>query len=575
MDEFPAEKVQESLSTPSPHVNTTTALDVFSEKSASKAGSASEKEDKVPVTAGQSGPEHNMTPKEIQLVFIALSIAAFLGSLDQTIIATAMPTIASQYNALPQQSWISLAYLLTSTVFQPIFGRGTDLYGSRLMLFLAIFIFDIGSLFCAVATDFIWFCCGRAIAGIGAAGLLVVVMVIVSQMVPLRDRGRYVGVMYARTAIATVLGPVLGGIFTRFNWSWCFWINLILSGPAVSVLLVFLKKIPNKKRPNVSFKDVDFGGIIVITIAVVCLCISLSWGGTEYPWNSAVVIALLVVGGVCIPIYVVYEIYVPRFPVVPLGMFRIRNVTASTGNYFFSTMSMYGLSTYVPTYYQLVRGDSQLISGLELLPYIGTIVISSTLVGYLMSWTGRARPFLWAGGLLHLIANGLLIKLDGTLPRAVEYVFLALAGAGVGFIAQTNTVSAQSRVTRDLLASVTTMTMWSKSLGGIVGIAMQGTIIQNVFLRNLLADPDASQYIGQLKAVSNIKALPLQIQHLASTSYGKAFGTMMIATTPLVAVGYLFSLTAQEADLGPRKRAAKEEETSTNGNDTESRNSRG
>ncbi|RDX54495.1 MFS general substrate transporter [Lentinus brumalis] len=464
-----------------------------------------------------------------------------------------MPTIASQYNELPQQSWISLAYLLTSTVFQPIFGRGTDLYGSRIMLFLSIIIFDIGSLFCAVATDFIWFCIGRAIAG----AFIVVCMIIISQMVPLRDRGKYVGAMYARTAIATVLGPVLGGIFTKFNWRWCFWINLILSAPAIGVLLIFVKKIPNRKRPGVTFKDVDFGGIILIAVCIVALCIALTWGGTTYAWSSPVIISLLVVGGVLLPVYVMYELYIPRFPVVPLEMFRIRNVTASTGNYFFSSVSMYGLSAYIPSYYQLARGDNQLVSGLEILPYVGTIVIFSTLVGYLMSWTGRTRPFLWAGGLVNLIANGLLIMLNGTLPRAVEYVFLALSGAGVGFIAQTNTVSAQSKVSRELLASVTTMTMWSKSLGGIVGIAMQGSIIQNVYLKNMQSNPAAVPYLPQLKALSGLHSLPGPIQALAAQSYGKGFSTMMIATVPFVAVGFLFSLTAEEASLG-RKTGKKE-----------------
>ena len=174
-------------------------------------------------------------------------------------------------------------------------------------------------------------------------------------MVPLRDRGKYVGVMYARTAIATVLGPVsvpytsaivpersfsdqvLGGIFTRFNWRWCFWINLILSAPAIGVLLVLVKKIPNRKRPGVSFKDVDFGGIALIAACVVALCLALTWGGTTYAWNNPIIISLLVVGFVLIPVCILYEIYIPRFAVIPMEMFRIRNVRASTGNYFFTS----------------------------------------------------------------------------------------------------------------------------------------------------------------------------------------------------------------------------------------------
>ena len=197
-----------------------------------------------------------------------------------------------------------------------------------------------------------------------------------------------------------------------------------------------------------------------------------------------------------------------------------------------------------------------------------------------MSWTGRTRPWMWAGGVVNTLANGLMIMFNGTLPRAVEYVFLAMSGAGVGFIAQTNTVSAQSKVERELLASVTTMTMWSKSLGGIVGIAMQGSIINNVFQKTMASNPAAApvrrlrsydkgareltvsdfQYMDQLKALSGLHSLPAPIAADASRAYGKAFSTMMIATTPFVAVGLLFSLTAEPADLGRKAGKKKPQE---------------
>ncbi|KAH9950768.1 MFS general substrate transporter [Amylocystis lapponica] len=499
-----------------------------------------------------------LTSMQIQMVILALSVAAFLGSLDQTIMATAMATIAGDFGKLHEQSWISLSYLLTSTVFQPFFGRATDLYGSRIMLFIAIAVFDIGSLLCAVATNFIWFCCGRAIAGIGAAGLLVIVMVIVSQMVPLRERGKYVGVMYARTAIATVLGPLLGGVFSRFNWRWCFYINLILSVPAVGVLFLHLKKIPNNKKADVSLRDIDFGGILLLTTFVLSLALALSWGGTAYPWNSAVIIALLSAGCAFVPIFVVYEIRIPRFPVVPMQMFKVRNVAASTGCYFFISMSMYGVPTYIPSYYQLVRGDTQLISGLEVLPYVLALIVSTTLVGHLMARSGRTRPWLWLGNAVNVLGNGLLVLLDGARPRAAEYAALAVAGAGTGFIAQTNTVSAQSRVPRRLLASVTTMTQWSKSLGGIVGIAVEGAIVENRFLKALEATPAAAPYVDRLFAGYRLDELPEGVRADASAAYGHGFSTMMIATTCLCAVGMLFSFSAQEADLGREKAQDKE-----------------
>jgi len=291
---------------------------------------------------------------------------------------------------------------------------------------------------------------------------------------------------------------------------------------------------------------------------VLCLALALSWGGTTYPWKSPVIIALLVVGVVFIPIFAVWELYVPRFPVLPMQMFKVRNVTAATGCYFFSSMSMYGLSTYIPSYYQLVRGDSQLISGLEVLPYVGTLIIFTTLVGILMSRTGRTRPWLWMGNIVNVLGNGLLIMLNGKRPRAVEYVALAITGAGVGFIAQTNTVSAQSKVSRNLLASVTTMTMWSKSLGGIVGIAIEGSIVENTFLSKLQANPAAAPYADQLLAGYDLGSVPAAVRADASTAYGDGFSSMMIATTCLTAVGMLFSFLSEEADLGRKKKEDKE-----------------
>ncbi|PCH41864.1 MFS general substrate transporter [Wolfiporia cocos MD-104 SS10] len=418
----------------------------------------------------------------------SLAVGGFLAALDQTIVSTSMPTIASEFNSLDEQSWIATAYLLTSTVFQPFFGRACDFFGCKLMLFIAIGIFEFGSLMTATAQDFIWLCCARAVAGIGGAGLMVVIMVMISQMVPLRERGRYMGAMYARLALANVLGPVR--VFTsKASWRWCFYINLPIGGIAVAFILLLIHKLPDRKRAHVSLADIDFGGVVLLSLSVVAILLALSWGGTVYPWSSRQVIALLAVGGALVPVFVLYERHVPKEPVIPLGMFRHRNVVTSTVNYFFTNMAVYGLAIYVPTYFQLVKHDSQIVSGLELLPFILPLSAASVLVGFLVVRTGWVRPFLWAGGAVNLLGVGLCILINATTPRGAEYVALLIAGAGMGFVYQTNTLSAQSQVARGELASVTTMTMWSKSLGGIVGIAAQGSILQNVMRSRVLANP--------------------------------------------------------------------------------------
>jgi len=357
------------------------------------------------------------------------------------------------------------------------------------------------------------------------------------------------GILYARYAIATVFGPILGGVFTKWNWRWCFYINLIIAVPALGVLVALARKLPKARKANVTLREIDYVGTILLSVSTVCLCLAFNWGGIAYAWDSVIVIALISVGGGLVPVFVCWEIWGPSFPIVPMKMFKYGNVTASTANYFFTSVSNYGMILYLPSYYRLVRRDDQLISGLELLPYMIPMLLATTAVGFLISKTGRIRTWLWAGGVVNLLATGLLIMLNGTLPRGVEYFFILLAGVGMGFVFQSNTLSAQSEVSKDLLASVTTMTMWSKSLGGIVGIAMQGSILTNVFKQGILASSAAAPYVNRMLAVDNIASLPADVQSIASSSYGSAFHTMMIATTAFCAPGLLFSLTAKKHKL--------------------------
>ncbi|KZT00344.1 MFS general substrate transporter [Laetiporus sulphureus 93-53] len=502
---------------------------------------------------------HSMKPWETHLAFLSLAAGGFLAALDQTIVSTSMPTIASEFNKLNEQSWIATSYLLTSTVFQPFFGRASDLWGCKAMLITAIVLFEFGSLMTATAQNFIWLCCARAVAGIGGAGLMVVIMIMISQMVPLRERGRYMGVMYARLALANVLGPVLGGIFTHdVTWRWCFYINLPIGGLAVVIILSLLHKIPDRKKEHVTLADIDFGGIAILSASVVSLLLALSWGGVVYPWSSKQVIALLVVGGGLIPVFIVYENMVPHYPVIPLSMFRHRNVVIATVNYFFTNMSVYGLALYIPTYFQLVKRDTQLISGLELLPYILPLSFSSALVGILVSKTGWVRPWLWAGGMVNLLGNGLCILINGRTARGAEFAFLIIAGLGMGFVYQTNTLAAQSQVRRDELASLTTMTMWSKSLGGIVGISVQDSIIQNILKKRVMANPLSAPYVGAIASVSTIEETPAAVQAIIRGAYGVAFSDMMIATTALVAVGFVVSLFTAKVPLGKKVKPEKE-----------------
>ncbi|KZT62501.1 MFS general substrate transporter [Calocera cornea HHB12733] len=529
-------EVSQAGPTPSPGASETAAVDNANEQSATD--------------TEQGGYEvPTMTKLELQLTFISLSVVGFLANLDTSVVATAMPTIASEFNYLSQQGWIILSYLLTLTVFQPLMGRACDLFGSRSVLFVSIFVFEFGSLLCALAKNFVWLCCARAIAGIGGAGIMIGVMVIVSQIVPLRERGNYMGIMYARIIIATVLGPLIGGLFVSFDWRWCFWINLVIAVPGLAILVLFAKKLPHIKKADVSWRDIDFGGIAILAVFVVSMCLAFNWGGVAFPWNSKIVIVLLVVGFALVPAFITWEIKVPSYPVIPMKMFRFRNVTTSTVNNFFTASVLQGVFIYLPSYYQIVRHDKQIISGLEVLPYIMPFFLTSIASGLIISKTGSVRGLLWLGGFFNIVGSGLLIMLNGRHPRAVEYILLILTGVAGGPIVQASLISAQSQVTKDLLATVTTMTMWSRSLGGIIGVAMQGSIINNIFKRGILENATAAPYVAQLLAVENVSTLPLDVQATAAQSYGAAFQMMMVATTVFCLPGFMFSLVAKKEKL--------------------------
>ncbi|KZT62498.1 MFS general substrate transporter [Calocera cornea HHB12733] len=412
-----------------------------------------------------------MTKMELQLMFIA------------SIIGTAMPTIASQFDSLSQQQWISLAYLLTSTVFQPLFGRATDLWGSRSVFFVTIFFSEFG--------NFIWLCCARAIAGAGAGGLAVVIMVVISQMVSLRECPKYMGIVYVRLVVSTVFGP-----------------------------------------PNITWWDIDFGGVALLACFTVSLALAFNWGGVVHAWNSPLIIVLLVVRFVLAFGFVLWEVKVAPFPLIPMNRFMYRDVTAGVANNFFSSVSLQGILLYIPSYYQIVRKDSQIISGLDILPYVVPLLATSTIIGRVITKTGRVREYLWLGELIDLVGTGLLTLVDGRYPRAVEYVLHAMAGTGAGLLMQTITLSVQSAVTKDLIATATTMTLWSRRLGIILSAAIQGSILSNTFKKGILASAAAAPYVNQLLAADNVTYLPPEVQVAAEQSYGTAFQMMMVATPP-------------------------------------------
>ncbi|KAJ1677144.1 hypothetical protein EV182_006780, partial [Spiromyces aspiralis] len=295
------------------------------EKSLSDTSDTADKED-----GGQANVNYvhvKVTKPQFIVILVGLCLSIFLGSLDQTIVAPALPKISSDFNALSNASWVGTAYLLTSTALQPLFGKLSDIFGRLAMLLSALAAFLIGSALCGAAQSMTWLIIARAVTGIGGAGAMAMAFIIIADITSLKDRPRYIGLISSMFGLSSVLGPILGGVLTdRATWRWCFYINLPICAVTIISAVIFIRIPTTGDSFKEKIKRIDFVGSILVVGALVMILLALSWGGHEYPWDSARVLALLIVGIFVLGGFVVYEFYIPPEPIVIPAMFKIRNV---------------------------------------------------------------------------------------------------------------------------------------------------------------------------------------------------------------------------------------------------------
>ncbi|CAG8706258.1 24451_t:CDS:2 [Dentiscutata erythropus] len=375
---------------------------------------------------------------ELFLVTLGLGCAVFLAALDQTIVSTALPAIVSDFNGLDQIAWVATSYLLTMTSFQPIYGKLSDIFGRKATFLFAISIFELGSLLCGIANNMVSMIIYRAIAGIGGGGIIGLVLIIISDIVSAKDRGKYQGIVGACFGIASVAGPLMGGAFTdHVNWRWCFFINLPL-GAITIIAIIFLlhMKIPTGSLLG-KIKRIDFLGIIIMIASTVCLLLPLNWGGSTYAWNSPVIIALLCAGAVGYIIFGLVEIYVVSEPIAP------------------------------PTQ-----------SGLDFMPYILGVVAFSILTGQFFSRTDKVsfRCATLVSATLTVIGAGLTTMWNEKTGYGGFIGYMVIGGAGVGIGIQSITLCVQGLVEQKDIASVTTLALFFRT---VFGIAISGTVFNN------------------------------------------------------------------------------------------------
>ncbi|KAJ2864166.1 hypothetical protein GGH94_003114 [Coemansia aciculifera] len=502
-----------------------------------------------------------MTLQRQILTLSAMAMSVFIGSLDQTIVASSMPAIAEEFDALPSVSWIATGFLLASTAMQPLYGRLSDIFGRIETLMVGLVIFLVGSAVAGAATSIDMLIGGRVVQGLGASALVSLVMVIVSDITIERERGKITSIFSAIWAASSVLGPVLGGLFTesRGGWPWVFYFSLPVGAVAGVFIAVFLR-LP---RPRGSFREklrrVDFIGMAVLVTGIVMALLALNFGGANYAWSSPTVLCLLIFGIAIVGVFVVIEWKIPAEPIMPLRLFRSRNVGLVLVMQLFVGAVMFGPTFYVPIYFSVVHNSSAIAAGLHLLPYILPITIFSTIAGFAVAKTGRYRELIWLGGAIATVGAGLFALMDETTNTGKSIGLILCGGAGMGLILQPMLLALQTAIQPRDMATGTTLFVAIRTLGGSIGLAVFQTVQQNK-LAPLIAElvRQYPQYKDLIKSAVKNQAVirasdtPPEITQALIDAYVRALRAVFYASIPFAAMIVVLGVFVRHIPLRTR-----------------------
>jgi EmrB/QacA subfamily drug resistance transporter len=493
-------------------------------------------------------PQPTVSKRELYMVFAGLMLALTLASLDQNIVSTALPRIVSDLGGLAHLSWVVTAFMVTSTISTPLYGKLSDIYGRKRLYYVSITIFLIGSVLCGMAETMTQLILFRALQGLGAGGLITLAQTTVGDLIVPRERGKYQGLFGAVFGTCSVAGPLLGGVITdTLSWRWIFYVNLPVGAAALALIAIGLKH-PNRPVEH----RIDYPGAGLLTGGTVSFLLLLSWGGTVYPWLSAVILALAAATAVFYTFLIRQEQNADE-PILPLRLFANPVVLVSVTVIGLNAMALFGSLVFLPLFFQLVLGASASHAGLMLAPMMGGVIVASVTGGRLIAHFGRYKIFPVIG-----LATSFCAFL--TLAWSAHYhgslwiieTALVFLGAGLGLVMPNLTVAIQNAVERHEMGSATSLSGFIRSLGGALGVAVAGTVVAMGLRHSLpaawVAAEGGTRSILEL-GVQQIAKLAPEQQSTLMEAYRHSIATTFLTGAGIAALAFTVVLFLPERPL--------------------------
>ncbi|MBR8049650.1 MDR family MFS transporter [Burkholderia vietnamiensis] len=481
-------------------------------------------------------------------IVAALLLVMLLSALDQTIVSTALPTIVGELGGLDRLSWVVTAYLLSSTVVLPLYGKLGDLYGRKVVLQAAIALFLAGSALCGIAQDMPQLIVLRALQGLGGGGLMVVTMAAIGDLVPPDRRARYQGMFGGVYGLATIVGPLLGGFLVEhLSWRWIFTINLPLGALALAVIGVAFRPqaAPVKHR-------IDYMGAAFLATALTCVILFTSEGGSLLPWSSPQLWLTLVLGAVAIGGFV-YEERLAAEPIMPLELFRQRTFVLMSLIGFVVGIALFGSVTFIPLYLQVVKGSTPSQAGLQLLPMMGGMLTMSVASGRLIARFGTYRPFPIAGTLLGGVAMALLSTLSLDTSLHTIYAYMALLGIGLGMVMPVLTLAVQNAVEFQHMGVATSGATLFRSIGGSLGVAAFGALFSHGLQSRLEQALPANVTLPAALGPTAVQQLPAAVRDAYLHAFAGSLHGVYLAATGVIAIAFVLAWFVERAPLRTRR----------------------